>query len=144
MNQPPTPLPDSGSRTHFDTGAVRDASTGKGVPSMIPPDAIRRIGRRFEDGALKYDRDNWKKGIPLSRFYDAVIRHSMAWLEGQEDEDHLGAVGWNYSAAVWTEDEIKAGRLPASLDDRPKIPRPPRLSGIEELMKKIQPAYKDA
>ncbi len=132
MNQPPTQLPDSGSRTHFDTGAVRDASTGKGVPSMIPPEAIRRIGKRFELGAAKYERDNYKKGIPLSRFYDAIIRHSMAWLEGQDDEDHLGAVGWNYSAAVWTEDEIKAGRLPESLDDRPKVPKPvSRLSKAE-------------
>ena len=33
-------LPDSGARTAFDTGAVRDSMQGKGLPSMIPTCAI--------------------------------------------------------------------------------------------------------
>ena len=112
-------LPDSGARTEFATGAVRDASPGKGLPSMIPPEALRRVALRFEDGAKKYGPNNWQKGIPLSRYQDAIMRHLMAWAEGKTDEDHLGAVGWNYCAVLWTEDEIKAGRLPAELDDLP-------------------------
>lgn len=112
-------LPDSGARTSFGTGAVRDAMVGKGFPHMIPPVAIRKIARRFEDGALKYGRNNWQKGIPLSRYQDAIWRHTLAWAEGMTDEDHLGAVGWNMAAAAWTEQEIAAGRLPAALDDLP-------------------------
>ena len=114
-------LPDSGDRTNFDTGAVRDAMNGKGLPSLIPPEAIRRCARRFEDGASKYGLHNWMKGIPLSRYQDAITRHTLAAAEGQADEDHLGAVLWNAAAWVWTQDEIEAGRLPASLDDRPYI-----------------------
>lgn len=112
-------LPDSGDRTNFSTGAVRDAMQGKGLPSLIPPQAIIRLARRFEDGAAKYSRNNWMKGIPLSRFQDAIQRHLLAAAEGKTDEDHLGAVLWNAAAWIWTEDEIAAGRLPAELDDLP-------------------------
>lgn len=111
-------LPDSGDRTEFDTGAVRDAMSGKGLPSLIPPEALRRLARRFEDGATKYGRDNWQKGIPLSRYHDAILRHTLSAAEGKTDEDHLGAVLWNAAAWVWTEDAISSGQLPAELDDR--------------------------
>jgi hypothetical protein len=94
---------------------------GKGLPSLIPPEAIRRLARRFEDGAERYGRDNWQKGIPLSRYHDAIMRHTLAAAEGQSDEDHLGAVLWNAAAWIWTEDHIKSGRLPVELEDRAYI-----------------------
>ena len=112
-------LPDSGARTNFETGAVRDASEGKGCPHMIPPIAIRKMARRFEDGAAKYKKHNWMGGIPLSRYQDATHRHVMSWAEGKTDEDHLGAALWNLAAAAWTEEAINDGRLPDSLDDLP-------------------------
>jgi hypothetical protein len=113
----PSVLPDSGARSEFTTGAVRDASIGKGLPSLIPPVAIRKLARRFEDGATKYGRDNWMKGIPLSRYVDAIYRHTMAAVEGQQDEDHIGAILWNAAAWAWTEEAILDGRLPSSLID---------------------------
>ena len=118
VEEAPT-LPDTGDRTNFETGAVRDTMAGKGLPCLIPPEAIRRLARRFEDGAAKYGRDNWQKGIPLSRYQDAILRHTLAAAEGQTDEDHLGAVLWNAAAWIWTEDQIAAGNLPGSLNDLP-------------------------
>lgn len=115
----PCELPDTGARSEFETGAVRDAHIGKGFFAMIPHEAEARIARRFEDGANKYGPDNWRKGIPLSRYYDAMRRHLAKWALGHTDEDHLGAVGWNYCAAVWTEREIYEGRLPSSLNNLP-------------------------
>ncbi len=117
--EPSSVLPDSGARTEFDTGAVRDAMSGKGMPSLVPPAAIRSLARRFEDGATKYGRDNWLKGIPLSRYQDAIIRHTLAAAEGQDDEDHLGAVLWNAAAWIETERRIESQLLPDSLDDLP-------------------------
>ena len=118
-----TTLPDSGSRSSFNTGAVRDAMAGKGLPSRIPPIAIRKIAKRFEDGAIKYPDGehgpNWMQGIPLSRYYDAMLRHLMQWGEDDQSEDHLGAIGWNMAAASWTEQQIKDGQLPKELDDLP-------------------------
>lgn len=115
----PETLPDTGQRSKFNTGAVRDAMSGKGLPSQIPPEAIRRMALRFEDGATKYGLQNWMQGIPLSRYVDAIFRHTLAAAEGRDDEDHLGAVLWNAAAWVWTEDQIASGSLPAELDDLP-------------------------
>jgi len=128
-NQPINTIPDSGARTSFDTGAVRDASIGKGLPSRIPPIALRKLAKRFEDGAIKYPDSergpNWMSGIPLSRFYDAIVRHSLQAAEGNRDEDHLGAVLWNAAAWAWTENEINEGHLPIELNDLPFHPSGP-------------------
>lgn len=110
-------LPDSGSRTAFDTGAVRDAMKGKGIPSMIPTCAIMAMARRFEDGATKYGPDNWRKGIPLSRYCDAAYRHLMQCRDNDFSEDHFGAVMWNMACWLWTLNKIDSGELPAELDD---------------------------
>jgi len=110
-------LPDSGKRSEFETGAVRDAMEGKGMPSLLPIDALRAASKRFEDGANKYGRDNWTKGIPLSRYIDSLYRHLWQFIEGDESEDHAGAIVWNAMCLVQTEEWIKNGKLPKSLDD---------------------------
>lgn len=116
-------LPDSGARTDFSTGAVRDAASGKGLPSSIPYVALQKLARRYEDGRTKYPdtngKPNWQQGIPLSRYHDAMIRHAYQWAEGDTSEDHLGAVLWNAAGAAWTEEQIKEGKLPSELDDLP-------------------------
>ena len=112
-------LPDTGGRTEFESGAVRDSSVGKGVPSDIPPCLIRAVAKRFEDGATKYARGNWRKGISLSRYQDAIMRHTLYAAEGDTSEDHLGAVAWNAGCWMWTLEQIEKGRLPAELNDLP-------------------------
>lgn len=114
-------LPDTGERTVFETGAQRDKSSGKGYPSDIPPCAERRLASHFEYGALGkgYGRDNWMQGIPLRRYHDALKRHLLSWSEGDVSEDHAAAVLWNMSCAMWTEEQIKSGKLPKELDDLP-------------------------
>lgn len=112
-------LPDSGERREFSTGAVRDASKGKGFPHLIPPIAIRGIARRFEDGLNKYGKANFLKGLPLSCLYDSAMRHLMAWAEGDKTEQHLDAAGWNVVVAIWTHDQINKGLLPPELNDLP-------------------------
>lgn len=110
-------LPDSGARTKFATGAQRDAMAGKGFPSDIPPCAITALAQLYEKGAEKYDRGNWRIGIPLSRYYDAIFRHCMKAGQGHTDEDHLAAVMWNAACWMWTQNEIAAGRRPKELND---------------------------
>ena len=112
-------LPDSGSRTSFGTGAVRDAQPGKGHFADIPVCALEAIAKRFEDGSVKYARGNWMKGIPLSSYQNSLQRHMLKAAQGHTDEDHFGAMLWNAACWLWTEREIEAGRLPRSLDDLP-------------------------
>lgn len=134
-------LPDSGARTEYETGAVRDSSIGKGLPSNIPPEAIRRLAKRFEAGRAKYpdsDGPNWMKGIPLSHYQDSLMRHTLAAAEGDESEDHLGAVLWNAAGWIWTLDAIESGDLPASLNDLPFYKKPQNKA--ERLKEKFEEA----
>ena len=110
-------LPDSGERSEFDTGAVRDAMSGKGMPSLIPLEALRAVSKRFEDGATKYGRDNWRKGIPLSRYVDSLYRHLWQLMEDDRTEDHGGAVIWNAMCLIQTKKWIEEGKLPNELND---------------------------
>lgn len=55
---------DSGERTAFDTGAVRDMHTGKGRYDLLPWNAIDQVAKHCEEGALKYGERNVDKGIP--------------------------------------------------------------------------------
>ena len=98
-------IKDSGTRRQFDSGAVRDMQEGKGRCDLLPACAILRIARHFEAGAKKYDDRNWEKGIPVGSFIDSAIRHLMKYLDGQADEDHLCAAGWNILCAMWTEEK---------------------------------------
>ena len=110
-------LPDSGKRSEFETGAVRDAMQGKGLPSLLPRDALRLAAKRFEDGANKYGRDNWQKGIPMSRYVDSLYRHLWSMMDGDTEEDHAGAVVWNALCLVQTKCWIDEGKLPDNLND---------------------------
>ena len=56
---------DSGKRTEFATGSVRDMHEGKGDMVSLPWEALLRLSRHYEDGAKKYGRWNYQKGIPV-------------------------------------------------------------------------------
>jgi hypothetical protein len=108
---------DSGSRQDFGTGSVRDTQEGKGRYDLLPPYAIYRLARHFENGAKKYGDRNWEKGQPLSRYLGSAMRHLFRYLGGSRDEDHLAAVMWNVACYIQTEQWINEGKLPGILDD---------------------------
>ena len=56
----------------------------------------------YEDGARKYEPNNWKKGLPVHCFIDSGLRHYFKWLRGDEDEPHDRAFVWNLVGAIWT------------------------------------------
>lgn len=99
-------LNDSGDRTKFETGAVRDLGKGKGRFDLIPPEMLFRLARHYENGAEKYSERNWEKGIPNSRCIDSAMRHLLKYLAGYKDEDHLAAVIWNISTIMHNEKYI--------------------------------------
>ena len=117
-------LPDSGDRTEFSTGAVRDAAAGKGIPHNIPTIALRRLAIHFENGARKYGKSNFMKGMTLSSLFDSAFRHLLAAAEGDDTEDHKSAAIWNLAVWIWMEDQINKGNLPAELADLPYAKKP--------------------
>ena len=98
----------------FETGAQRDSGDGKLRMSLVPEEELKRVMKRYLDGAVKYGENNWKKGMPLSVYYDCAHRHLIAWWQQDETEDHAAAVVWNLMCAMWTEKNRK------NMDDRLK------------------------
>ena len=150
-------LVDSGERTQFESGAMREIIIGKGRFDLIPFDVLGNVvndnvykligkymetkdvaylekclksalnielhrknrvisdeyeflmdlAKHFEQGALKYDDDNWRKGLPVKSFIDSACRHYCKHKLGHTDEPHFIAFTWNIICAIWTIKNIK-------------------------------------
>ena len=98
---------DSGERTEFPSGAVRDMHAGKGRYDLLPWNAIDELSKHCENGAIKYGLRNCEKGIPISSLLDSAIRHLSCYMRGQKEENHLRASMWNVAMAI--EMELKDG-----------------------------------
>jgi hypothetical protein len=99
-------IKDSGERTTFSTGAVRDMHEGKGDMASVPWEAILRLSIHYENGAKKYERWNFRKGIPVSSFIDSACRHLAKYQCGCDDEDHLAAAAFNVLGAMLMENTM--------------------------------------
>ena len=96
-------IKDSGDRTEFESGAVRDMHEGKGRMDLLPWTAIMEVSKHCENGAKKYGEHNVDKGIPTNSLCDSAARHLAKYLEGWTDEPHLVAAAWNLLWAIQME-----------------------------------------
>lgn len=94
---------DSGERTEFSTGAVRDMHDGKGRFDLLPWHAIHDVAMHCEEGAIKYGERNVDKGIPQHSLIDSALRHLKKYWTGETDEPHLRAAAWNILWALQQE-----------------------------------------
>lgn len=122
MTQNWNAVKDSGTREDFGTGAVRDAVDGKGRYDLIPPHAMKRIAKHYENGANKYGDHNWQKGIPTHNYINSALRHIFKYLGGMDDEDHLAAAAWNIMCLIQTERNIHEDLLDEKLLTTPMFP----------------------
>jgi len=107
----------------FATGAQRDTSEDKLRMSLIPQQELKRVMKRYLDGAEKYGENNWMRGMPLSVYYDCAHRHLDAWWRGDDKEDHAAAVVWNMLCAMWTESNSNDDEhIGEDLNDKWKFP----------------------
>lgn len=73
---------------------------GKPPIHLIPPEAITALAQHYQRGADKYKERNWELGMKYSHCYNSLMRHALAWWQG-EDKDpetgthHMIAVAWN-------------------------------------------------
>ena len=115
-------IKDSGERTEFVTGAVRDMHEGKGRMDLLPWAAIMEVSRHCEAGAKKYGEHNVDRGIPTSSLCDSAARHLAKYLDGWTDENHLLAAAWNLLWAIQM-----VAKMPEMVDtpwSAPMIPCP--------------------
>ena len=93
---------DSGVRSEYSTGMVRDTQEGKARFDLLFPKGVpfanqmlTRFAELMERGAKKYDERNWEKARTqeeLHRYHSSALRHLVQWINGEEDEDHAAAV----------------------------------------------------
>ena len=106
---------DGGDRMSFGEGrAIREPTNGKGRPELISPYAVMRLAKWMELGAQKYADRNWECGMPYSRYVGAMLRHTLKYMMGMDDEDHLAAIAFNVFAIMHHEE---CGQI--ELDDMP-------------------------
>lgn len=97
-------LKDSGERKQFDSGMVRDTTTGKPeLHRVYDGPMLERWAMHITKGATKYP--DVKPGVPnwtladgleeLARFKNSAARHFFQWMRGDTDEDHAAAVYFN-------------------------------------------------
>jgi hypothetical protein len=77
------------------------------------PNAMEGLCSRFEIGAKKYSRDNWKKGLDENEIIAAMLRHLKEYKKGNyvDDKDggfHVDGVVWN---AVVLSEQFHRNRL---------------------------------
>lgn len=105
---------DSGVRSSYKSGMVRDTNAGKArfdllVPVDVPysQQLLTRFANLMSRGAEKYSARNWEKASgeeEVTRFRESAFRHFMQWFCGELDEDHAAAVLFNlmaYEATVY-------------------------------------------
>ena len=98
-------IKDSGERTQFESGAVRDMHEGKGRFDLLPMCVLMRLAKHYENGSKKYGDRNWEKGIPAHSYVDSAFRHLVKYMDGWTDEDHLISAIWNLCGLAWTEEK---------------------------------------
>lgn len=95
---------DSGKRVEFESGFKRDIQEGKPRYDLIPHELLTRLAELYARGSEKYGDCNWQKACTqeeYDRFKASCWRHFIAWIRGDEDEDHAIATCWNIFAYEW-------------------------------------------
>lgn len=70
----------------------KDIVGSKKIPfSSVPAVVIAEIALGMYEGARKYGRHNYRiAGVRPSIYYDATLRHLMAWWEGEDIDPDSG------------------------------------------------------
>lgn len=94
-SQPHTPGPSASLGRKGSSSAYENPKhkVGMGKPSLsyIPPAALILEGQVFRSGAEKYGPFNWADaGVVSSIYYDAIMRHLLAWYTGQDKDPESG------------------------------------------------------
>ena len=108
---------DSGVREDMETGSRRDTQIGKGRHDLLPFWVYKRDAQHLENGATKYGDGNWLLGQKSSRYLASLLRHALAYGDGDRSEDHLAAIRWNTAGIMTNEIFVERGIYPPEMHD---------------------------
>lgn len=76
-------------------------SEGKVRYDLVAPWSLNEIARVYTYGTIKYDDDNWWKGLKWKKdVFGCILRHVWKWFRGEKYDDesglhHLAHAAWN-------------------------------------------------
>ena len=85
---------------------------------LVAPWALNEIAQVYTYGTIKYDDDNWWKGLRWKKeVFGCILRHIWKWFRGEVNDDesglhHLAHAAWNCMALM----EYERNRI--GIDDR--------------------------
>lgn len=87
--------------------------------SHVPVAVMLELSLAMQEGAIKYGRYNWRsKPIKATAYYDALLRHMGAWLEGEDTDPDSGLP--HITKALATLVVLRDAQLAGTVtDDRP-------------------------
>jgi len=96
----------------------RKDDSGKVPLQLIPGAALLEIGLVLRHGASKYGASNWRAGLAYTRLIGAILRHVVAFNEGENLDPETGISHIAHAAceAMFLLQFIKDERV--DLDDR--------------------------
>jgi hypothetical protein len=110
-------------------------SEGKIRHDLVPPWSLNEIARVYTYGTIKYDDDNWWKGLKWKKdVFGCILRHVWKWFRGEKFDDesglhHMAHAAWNCIAIMEYERNGIAtdDRVPYVLDLMDKVERNRRI-----------------
>ena len=74
-----------------DTNPKDAIGISKAPLSTVSAAVLMEVGVAMLEGASKYGRHNYRAaGVRASVYYDALMRHAMAWWEGEDLDPDSG------------------------------------------------------
>lgn len=63
---------------------------GKLLMSLVPTSLSRYVAAGLTYGAIKYEKDNWRKGFPYRDLLDSLKRHLNDFEDGKDFDEESG------------------------------------------------------
>jgi hypothetical protein len=111
-------------------------SEGKIRYDLVAPFAMEQIAKVYTYGTIKYDDDNWWKGLSWKKnVLGCIFRHVWAWVRGEKWDPesglhHLAHAAWNCMTLIEYEKHGigRDDRVPYTLDLMDEKERQRRIS----------------
>lgn len=117
----------------------KDGIGSRKVPMhVVPCEVLLELGLAMMEGSRKYGSHNYRSaGVRASVYYDALMRHMMAWWEGEDNDPDTGVshVVKAMACLVVLRDSMHCGNWH---DDRPvRIPSRINIGHLNEMASKL-------
>ena len=107
------------------TNSVTGGQKGSKLAQLFdaPPEALLELAKVYGYGAEKYDHHNYRKGYAWSLSYNAMLRHILASMGGEDIDPesglpHMAHATWHGLALTQFLIDKLNGNHPVELDDR--------------------------